>query len=221
MWRAFSRVAGIQPQTLLWTPRTRLGRAAKKRHRDGANGISAKEVALRLPAKAWRTIRWREGTNEWLSSRFARVRVSVASSHQAGEKPAKEWLLIEWPEGEDAPTKYWLSTLPKNISFHDLVDAAKLRWRGTPRCSYPSRYGHRRGNAPDRPSGSSHSGLSPSRSKVRCWMYVGVARRAGVGVLAHRTVLRVSVARSASIVRKLWTGRPFGALGLGLALGGR
>ena len=57
------------------------------------------------------------------------MRVSVASRHQAGEKPAKEWLLIEWPEGEDAPTKYWLSTLPKNISFHDLVDAAKLRWR--------------------------------------------------------------------------------------------
>jgi hypothetical protein len=45
------------------------------------------------------------------------------------EKPAKEWLLIESPEGEDAPTKYWLSTLPKNIPFHELVDAAKLRWR--------------------------------------------------------------------------------------------
>ena len=119
-------VAGIQPQTLLRAPRTRQGRAAKKRHRDAT---SAKEVALRLPAKAWRTIRWREGTNEWLSSRFARVRVSVASSHQAGEKPAKEWLLIEWPEGEKEPTKYWLSTLPKNISFRDLVDAAKLRWR--------------------------------------------------------------------------------------------
>ena len=66
---------------------------------------------------------------------FARVRVSVASSHgrpgkpaKAG-KPAQEWLLIEWPEGEDAPTKYWLSTLPKNIPFRDLVDTAKLRWR--------------------------------------------------------------------------------------------
>src|ERR1700681_1200130 len=121
-------VAGIQPQTLVWAPRTRLGRAPKKGRR-AANAISVKELALRLRAKAWHTIRWREGTNEWLSSRFARVRVSVASSHQAGEKPAKEWLLIEWPEGEDAPTKYWLSTLPKNISFRDLVDAAKLRWR--------------------------------------------------------------------------------------------
>ena len=124
-----SYVAGIQPQTLVGAPRTRLGRAPKKGRRTAANAISVKEVALRLRAKAWHTIRWREGTNEWLSSRFARVRVSVASSHQAGEKPAKEWLLIEWPEGEDEPTKYWLSTLPKNISLRDLVDAAKLRWR--------------------------------------------------------------------------------------------
>ena len=91
--------------------------------------ISAKDLALGLRAKAWRTIAWREGTNERLSSRFARVRVHVASSHERPIEPAKEWLLIEWPEGEDEPTKYWLSTLPRNILFRDLVDAAKLRWR--------------------------------------------------------------------------------------------
>ena len=122
-------VAGIVPQTLVWAPRTRPRHAPNKGRRDAANAISVKEVAVRLRAKAWRTIRWREGTNEWLSSRFARVLVSVASSHQPAEKPAKEWMLIEWPEGDDEPTKYWFSTLPKNISFHDLVDAAKLRWR--------------------------------------------------------------------------------------------
>jgi SRSO17 transposase len=122
-------VAGIQPQTLVWAPRTKPGRAPKKGRRDAPNAISAKEVALGLRAKAWRTVKWREGTNEWLSSRFARVRVSVASSHERPGKPAQEWLLIEWPEGEDAPTKYWLSTLPKNIPFRDLVDTAKLRWR--------------------------------------------------------------------------------------------
>ena len=33
------------------------------------------------------------------------------------------------PEDEEQPTKYWLSTLPENISFADLVDATKLRWR--------------------------------------------------------------------------------------------
>jgi SRSO17 transposase len=122
-------VAGIQPQTLVWAPGTRRRRAPKKGRRDEPLAISVKEVALGLRAKAWRTIEWREGTNERPSSRFARVGVHVASSHQSVEKPAKEWLLIEWPKGEDEPTKYWLSTLPENIPFRDLVDAAKLRWR--------------------------------------------------------------------------------------------
>jgi hypothetical protein len=45
------------------------------------------------------------------------------------ELRAEEWLLIEWPKGESEPTKYWLSTLPQNIAFADLIDFAKLRWR--------------------------------------------------------------------------------------------
>lgn len=114
-------VAGIQPQTRV--------RAAKNGRRGAPDAASAKEVALGLRPKAWHTIEWREGTNECLSSRFARVRVSVASSHDGPDDPVKEWLLIEWPQGEDEPTKYWLSTLAKNIPFHDLVDTAKLRWR--------------------------------------------------------------------------------------------
>ena len=80
--------------------------------------------------RAWRTITWREGTAERLSSRFARVRVRVAHrDYNLTEARPEEWLLIEWPEGEDEPTKYWLSTLPENITFRRLVDLAKLRWR--------------------------------------------------------------------------------------------
>jgi SRSO17 transposase len=121
--------AGIQPQTLIWKPGVRPGLPPKKGRRDAPSITSVKDLALCLHARAWRTIKWREGTNEWLSSRFARVRVHVASSHERPGKKTKEWLLMEWPEGEDEPTKYWLSTLPRNITFRDLVDAAKLRWR--------------------------------------------------------------------------------------------
>src|SRR5499427_881829 len=110
-------VAGIQAQTLVWKPGGRPGRPPKKGRRDAPNTTSVKELAHSLKPKAWRTIKWREGTNEWLSSRFARVRVHVASSHERHGKPAKEWLLIEWPEGEKEPTKYWLSTLPANVTF--------------------------------------------------------------------------------------------------------
>jgi len=121
--------AGILPQTLVWKPGTRPGRTSKKGRRDRHNAVSVKDVALALPKKAWRKIKWREGTNDWLSSRFARVRVAVASRHERSKKPPKEWLLIEWPEDEAEPTKYWLSTLPETISFINLVDATKLRWR--------------------------------------------------------------------------------------------
>ena len=90
--------------------------------------MSVKALAQSLPKHAWRTITWREGTNEQLRSRFARVQVRTAPTRRAAER-AEETLLIEWPEGEAEPTKYWLSTLDKNVSFSRLVDIAKMRWR--------------------------------------------------------------------------------------------
>jgi len=90
--------------------------------------VSVEALALSLPKHAWRTIAWREGTNEKLKSRFARVCVRVAPIR--GEaRFAEETLLIEWPKGEAAPTKFWLATVDPNMSFRDLVDLAKLRWR--------------------------------------------------------------------------------------------
>ena len=125
-------VAGVQPKALVWPsgsgPR-RQGKLNNKGRRDEPGLMSIKEVALGLPKRAWRTILWREGSADWLSSRFARVRVRVGHSQTASELISQEWLLIEWPEGEAEPTKYWLSTLPANISFRQLVDFAKLRWR--------------------------------------------------------------------------------------------
>src|SRR3954471_23610328 len=32
-------------------------------------------------------------------------------------------------EGEPEPTQYWLSTLPEEIGFEQMVDLAQLRWR--------------------------------------------------------------------------------------------
>jgi len=56
------------------------------------------------------------------------VRVRIAPIRGAAGR-AEETLLIEWPAGEAEPSKYWLSTLDKNISFRSLVDIAKMRWR--------------------------------------------------------------------------------------------
>ena len=128
-----SYVAGVQPNTLMWPSGTGPKRRGKPLNntgrRDEPDLISAKEMALGLPKRAWRTIRWREGSADWLSSRFARVRVGVGHNQLIPELLLQEWLLVEWPEDEDEPTKYWLSTLSADISFHRLVDLAKLRWR--------------------------------------------------------------------------------------------
>jgi len=133
-------VAGILPNTTVWEegkeplpPKksSGTGRPAKLLRRHAKHQpISVKDLALNLPASAWRKVTWREGVAAPLSSRFARVRVRVAHrDYKLTEPYPEEWLLIEWPKGEKEPTKYWLSTLPEDISFRCLVDYAKLRWR--------------------------------------------------------------------------------------------
>ena len=130
-----SYVAGIQPNVLMWAPGTGPKRPDKALNntgrRDEPDLISAKEVVHALPKHAWRTIKWREGSADWLSSRFARVRVRVGYNGAIPGQLAEEWLLIEWPESETELTKYkyWLATLPADISFRRLVDVAKMRWR--------------------------------------------------------------------------------------------
>jgi SRSO17 transposase len=128
-------VAGILSSITVWAPGTSplppkrwlgRGRRPTRLRRGKHKPVSVKQLALSLPKRAWRTVGWREGSGGRLSSRFARVRVSAAHRNQRRDE---EWLLIEWPKGEKEPTKYWLSTLPADITFERLVDLTKLRWR--------------------------------------------------------------------------------------------
>jgi SRSO17 transposase len=133
-------VVGVKGETTAWPPGeapwpptrwkgrgrppTRVRRTA--RHTPQ----SFTRLAAKIPAAAWRTVTWREGTRGAMRSRFARLRVRPAHRDaQRAEPRPDEWLLIEWPRGEGAPTKYWLSTLPATTSVADLVRLAKLRWR--------------------------------------------------------------------------------------------
>src|SRR5580658_5353858 len=119
---------GIRPQTAVWweafqpaptpAPQGR-GRPRTRVQRDATHQpISVLALAQALPAGNYRTVTWREGTNAPLRSRFARVRVRTAHENQPRDE---EWLLIEWPKGESEPTRYFLSTLPADCSFKQLV----------------------------------------------------------------------------------------------------
>ena len=83
----------------------------------------------RLPASAWSTVTWREGTRGRMRSRFVALRVQPAPARFRTAPRPVEWLLSEWPLDEPAPTKYYLSTLPASTSLADLVRLAHLRWR--------------------------------------------------------------------------------------------
>jgi SRSO17 transposase len=135
-----SYVAAVLSSTTAWPPGTGplppkpwsgRGRRATRLRRDAQHQpVPVKAVALALPETAWTEIAWREGTNGELASRFARTRVRAAHADTRLSAPREEeWLLIEWPEGEPEPTQYWLSTLPEETGFADLVDLAQLRWR--------------------------------------------------------------------------------------------
>src|SRR3954463_4418725 len=137
---ALPYVAGILGTTGLWPPGagplpparwSGKGRLPKRLRRDPEHQPpAAARLAAALPAEAWRTVTWREGTAGSLASRFAAVRVRPAhDDFRLSEPRAEEWLLAEWPEGESEPTKYWLSTLPEASTLEELVATAKLRWR--------------------------------------------------------------------------------------------
>ena len=133
-------VAGIQGTTGLWPPGAGplpaapwggSGRPPKRLRRDPEHQpLAAEELAAGLPAGAWRTVTWREGTAGPPASRFAAVRVRPAhDDFRLSEPRAEEWFLAEWPEGEKEPAHYWLSTLPEAATLEELVATAKLRWR--------------------------------------------------------------------------------------------
>jgi SRSO17 transposase len=133
-------VVGIESNATVWEPgqqplpaparKPGRGRTPKRLQRQASHPpISVKQLALALPASAWKEIGWRQGSEETLRSRFAAVRVRPAHRDYKRTEPyPEEWLLMEWPKKESEPTKYWLSTVPEKTSLKSLVKMAKHRW---------------------------------------------------------------------------------------------
>ena len=133
-------VVGITSAVVVWPlgveplppkPSSGMGRPpVMPRRTTKRQPVNVKTLALGLPSSAFRSISWREGTNERLTGRFAALRVRCAGGNVGKARLLPEqWLLIEWPADQAEPEKYYLSTLPETTALDDLVNAAHMRWR--------------------------------------------------------------------------------------------
>lgn len=107
------------------------GRKPKLLRRDAHHKpVSIKALAMALNPRQWRSVAWREGSNQALCSRFAAARVRCAHrDYWSSALRPEQWLLIEWPKDKAEPIKYFLFTLPPDTPLHELARVAKLRWR--------------------------------------------------------------------------------------------
>jgi SRSO17 transposase len=113
---------------------------------------TVKQLIEALPASAWQTISWREGTKGTMQVQAVALRVHWATgsslhstSHSRVHTGPEGWLLAERPlpeavaddaqprevarqEKEEEKIKYWFSVLPKETSLQRLVLLAHARW---------------------------------------------------------------------------------------------
>jgi SRSO17 transposase len=134
-----SYALGVKSSTGVWAPGTaplpplpysgRGRQPTRLRRNEEHKPVSTLQLAMSLPASAWRRVSWREGSRGDLASRFAALRVRPAHGDTQRSEPwPEEWLLIEWPRGEAEPTRYWLSNLGPTTGLAKLVRTAKARW---------------------------------------------------------------------------------------------
>ena len=90
--------------------------------------ITVRALALALPARAWRRVTWRNGTNRPWAARFAALRVTPANEWRNRRLAPEVWLLCEQDLGLTPRIKYFFVHLPATASLKQLVRLAHQRW---------------------------------------------------------------------------------------------
>jgi len=94
----------------------------------GTTAVTVTALAETIPARAWRLVRWRNGTNAPWRARFAAVRVTPAHDWRQRRLAPEVWLLCERDLGSTPRTKYYLVDLPAAASLPAVVRLAHQRW---------------------------------------------------------------------------------------------
>jgi SRSO17 transposase len=95
----------------------------------GVTTAAAREFATQAPARAWRTVSWRNGRRRAWKARFWACRVTPATDWHRRRRLAPEvWLLCQRDLGETPETRYFLINRPSTASLKTLVQLAHQRW---------------------------------------------------------------------------------------------
>jgi SRSO17 transposase len=95
---------------------------------DDRRPEAVRPLATALPARAWRRVTWRNGTNRPWAAHFAALRVTPAHDWREHRLAPEVWLLLERDLGRTPRIKAYLVHLPATASLRTLVRLAHHRW---------------------------------------------------------------------------------------------
>ena len=81
-----------------------------------------------MPARAWRRVEWRNGTNPPWAADFAAQRVTPATDWRHRRLAPEIWLLCERGLGPTGRRKHYFVSLPETATLGQLVRLAHQRW---------------------------------------------------------------------------------------------
>ena len=94
----------------------------------GEQTITVAALVAAQPARAWRRVSWRNGTNAPWHASFVALRVTPAHDWRDRRVAPEVWVLAERDLGATPRTKYSLVDLPATASLKALVRLAHQRW---------------------------------------------------------------------------------------------
>jgi SRSO17 transposase len=126
---------GISPTLTVFrgTPALRIDRAQPppRNRRDGwpdQEPVAVRALSDALPARAWRRVNWRNGTNPPWAADFAALRVTPATDWRHRRVAPEIWLLCERGLGPTGRRRHYFVSLPADASLKQLVRLSHHRW---------------------------------------------------------------------------------------------